>query len=222
PGSSQAARRLVDHLDGAEARAPGRGGWQGNVELEVARVDVRERLREREALGGRHQVERVCVVRDDAPVAGAAAAGRDPHVGTGRETPALAPAREGVAGARAAHRDRLRGMELAVVVEHGADTRLARNAAHARRRCAVAVQRAGLARRGRARALGIGVAVAAVPDPAAHGGHAIARAGPGKERVAADLELELELTILLTLRADVAGGDESHVGAIDVEERVLV
>src|SRR5207247_10642554 len=208
PRPREAVRRLVDHLDAREAPAPGRARRQRDVELEVGRVDVRERLGEREALRGGDEIERVRAVRDDAPVAGAAAVGGEPHVGAGRETSALAPARERMAGAEAAQRERMRGMELAVVVEDGPDAVLAGDAGDAGGRCAVAVEHAGLRRRDRARALGGGVAVAAVPYPAADGGHAIARAGPGEKGIAADLELELELARLLAPGTDVAGRDD--------------
>src|SRR5437867_12885440 len=133
---------------------------------------------------------------DDAAVAGAAAVGADPHVGARRPPATPPPLRERVAAAGPAHHHRLRRVDLAVVVEHGADARLAGQA--------VAVDDAVL-RGDRAGAERIGVGVPAVPDPAADRRQPIALAGPGEEGVLHDLELPLERARFLAVRADVAG-----------------
>src|SRR5439155_15795126 len=117
---------------------------------------------------------------------------------------------------------RLRGVDLAVVIEDRADAGLAREAGRAPRRRAVAVEDALLGHRGRARAERVGIRVPAVPDPAADGGDPVAGSRPREERVLPDLELPLERAGFLAVRPDVPGGDEPQVGGVDVDERVLV
>src|SRR5207245_3867800 len=117
--------------------------------------------------------------------------------------PARAPARaEGVAAAEPRDGDRLRRVDLAVVVEHRPDARLGRETRRTAWLPAVAVDDALLAHRGRAGAEWIRIRVPAVPDPAADGGDPIAVARPGEDGVLADLELPLEVAGLLAVRPD--------------------
>src|SRR5439155_17946063 len=118
--------------------------------------------------------------------------------------------------------ERLRRVELAVVVEGDAAAGLPRHAGRAGGRRAVGRDDARPARRHGARADRVRVGVTAVPYPAAHGRHAVTGAGPREQRVLRDLPLHLELPGLLAVGTDVAGGDEGHVGGIDDQEGVLV